>query len=32
LARGISYILALHSLQLALAFPAVDSANVTDTF
>ena len=32
LARGISYILALHSLQLALAFAAVDSTNVTDTF
>ena len=32
LAGGISYILALHSLQLALAFAAVDSSNVAITF
>ena len=32
LARGISYILAPHSLQLASAFAAVDSTNVTVTF
>jgi len=32
LARGISYILAPHSLQLALAFAAVDRSNVTVTF
>jgi hypothetical protein len=32
LARGISYILVPHSLQLALAFAAIDSTNVTVTF
>ena len=32
LARGISYILAPHSLQLASAFAAVDSTNVSVTF
>ena len=32
LAQGSSYILALHSLQLALTFAAVDSSDVTVTF
>ena len=32
LARGISYILAPHSLQLPLVFAAIDSTNVTVTF